>query len=109
MCETVLRDQIIRPENNNPGENRNKTTENTSKHFQVISNRALLCSFPSSRVVQIVKNLSASSKDTKDMSLILGSRRSLGRGNGNPFQYSCFGNPMDRGTWRAAALRVAKS
>ena len=27
MCETVLRDQIIRPENNNPGENRNKTTE----------------------------------------------------------------------------------
>ena len=33
MCETVLRDQIIRPENNNPGENRNKTTENTSKHI----------------------------------------------------------------------------
>ena len=57
MCETVLRDQIIRPENNNPGENRNKTTENTSKHFQVISNRALLCSFPSSWVVQVVKNL----------------------------------------------------
>jgi len=48
-------------------------------------------------------------KDTKDMSLILGSRRSLGRGNGNPFQCSCFGNPMDRETWWAAALRVAKS
>lgn len=66
MCETVLRDQIIRPENNNPGENRNKTTENTSKHFQVISNRALLCSFPSSRVVQIVKNLSASAKGCRE-------------------------------------------
>ena len=43
------------------------------------------------------------------MSLILGPRRSLGRGNGNPFQCSCFGNPMDRETWWAAALRVAKS
>ena len=29
--------------------------------------------------------------------------RSLGEGNGNPFQYSCLGNPMDRGAWRATA------
>ena len=35
--------------------------------------------------------------------------RSPGEGNDNPLQYSCLGNPMDRGTWRARAHRVAKS
>ena len=38
-----------------------------------------------------------------------GSGRSLGEGNGNPLQYSCLGNPMDRGAWQATAHRVAKS
>ena len=28
--------------------------------------------------------------------------------NGNPFQYSCLGNPLDRGTWQPAVCRVAK-
>ena len=32
-----------------------------------------------------------------------------GEGNGNPFQYSCLGNPMDRGAWRATAHGVAQS
>ena len=82
MCETVLGNQIIQHENNNPGENRNKTTGNTSKHFQVVPDRGLLCSFPSSRAVQVVKNLPASAGDTKDMSLILGSRRPPAGGNG---------------------------
>ena len=35
--------------------------------------------------------------------------RSLGEGNGNPFQYSCLGNPMDRGAWRATVHRVTKA
>ena len=35
--------------------------------------------------------------------------RSLGEGNENPFQYSCLGNPMDRGAWRATVHAVAKS
>ena len=35
--------------------------------------------------------------------------RSPGRGNGNPLQYSCLENPMDRGAWWATAHRVAKS
>ena len=39
----------------------------------------------------------------------LGSRRPPGEGNGNPFQYSCLGNPMDRGSWRATVPGVAKS
>ena len=35
--------------------------------------------------------------------------RSPGEGNGNPFQYSCLENPMDRGAWRATDHGVAKS
>ena len=42
----------------------------------------------------VVKNPPANSED---MGLIPGSGRSLGEGNGNPLQYSCLGNPMDRG------------
>ena len=41
--------------------------------------------------------------------LIPGSERSPGEGNGYPLQYSCLGNPMDRGAWRATVQRVAKS
>ena len=41
--------------------------------------------------------------------LIPGLGRSPGEGNGYRFQYSCLGNPMDRGTWQAAAHGVTKS
>ena len=45
-----------------------------------------------------------------DLSLIPGLGRSPGEENGNPIQYSCVENPMDReGAWRAIAHRVAKS
>ena len=44
-----------------------------------------------------------------DTGSIPGSGRSSGGGNGNPLQYSCLRNPMDRGAWRATAHRVAKS
>ena len=44
-----------------------------------------------------------------DLGLIPGSGRSPGEGNGNPFQYSCLENSMDRGAWRAAVHEVAKS
>jgi len=40
--------------------------------------------------------------------LILGSGRSPGKGNGNTQQYSCLGNPMDRGTWQAIVHGVAR-
>ena len=46
-----------------------------------------------------VKNPPASAGDTRDVGSILGSGRSLGEENGNPFQYSCLGNPIDRETW----------
>ena len=44
-----------------------------------------------------------------DAGLIPGPGRSPGKGNGNPLQYFCLGNPMDRGTWRATVHGVAKS
>ena len=47
--------------------------------------------------------------DTGDVGLISGSERSPGGGNGNPPQYSCLKNPMDREAWWAAVQRVAKS
>ena len=47
--------------------------------------------------------------DTRDMGSIPGSGRSHGVGNGTPFQYSCLGNPMDRGPWWATVHGVAKS
>ena len=43
-----------------------------------------------------------------DMHSIPGSRRSPGGGNGNPFQYSCLDNSMDRGTWQATVHGVTK-
>ena len=49
----------------------------------------------------MVKNPSANAGDTRDVGLISGSGRSPGVGNGNPLQYSCLENPMDRGAWRA--------
>ena len=44
-----------------------------------------------------------------DLGSIPGSGRVPGEENGNPFQYSCLRNPMDRGVWWAAVHRVAKS
>ena len=41
--------------------------------------------------------------------MIPGSGRSLGGGHGNPLQYSCLENPMDRGAWRAAVYEVTKN
>ena len=44
-----------------------------------------------------------------DPASISGLGRSLGEGNGNPLQYSCLENPMDRGAWQATVHGVAKS
>ena len=44
-----------------------------------------------------------------NLGLIPGSRRSPGEGNGNPFQYSCLENSMDRGAWQATVHGVTKS
>ena len=44
----------------------------------------------------------------RDPSSILGSGRSPGEGNGNPLQYSCLENPMDRRAWQATVHGVAR-
>ena len=50
-----------------------------------------------------------SAHNVGDLSLIPGLERSPGEGNGNPLQYSCLENPMDRGAWWATVCRVLKS
>ena len=49
----------------------------------------------------VVKNLPA---NAGDVGSILGLERSPGEGNGNPLQYSCPGNPIDRGAWQTIVL-----
>ena len=53
----------------------------------------------------MVKNPPASAGDAGS---IPGSGRSLGEGNGNPLQYSCLGNPVDRGAWKSTVHGVAR-
>ena len=62
-----------------------------------------------SLMAQLVKNPPANAGDIRDMSLIPGSGRSPGEGNGNLLQYSCLENSMDRGAWWVTVYRVAKS
>ena len=59
--------------------------------------------FPGGEVV------SSNAGDTGDAGLIPESGRYPRRGNGNPLQYSCLENPMDRGAWRATVHRVKES
>ena len=54
----------------------------------------------------VVKNMLANAGDT---SSIPGPRRSPGEGNGNPLEYSCLENPMDRGAWQITIHGVTKS
>ena len=57
----------------------------------------------------MLENLPASAGDMRDPGLIPGLGRFPGEGHGNPLQYSCPENPMDRGAWWATVHRVAKS
>ena len=71
----------------------------------------LNCFLPSSSVGfphgSVVKNPPANRRRRYE-GLIPRSRRSLGEGKGNPVQYSCLGNPMDRGAWPATVHGVAR-
>ena len=57
----------------------------------------------------MVKNLRANAGDTGDTGSIPGSGRSPAEGNGNPLQYSCLNNPMDKGEWWATVHGVTKN
>ena len=56
-----------------------------------------------------VKNSPANAGDIRHTGLTPVSGRFPGEGHGNPLQYSCLENPMDRGAWQGTVLRVAKS
>ena len=60
-------------------------------------------------VVLVVKNLPANAGDIRDAGSIPGLGRSPGGGHGNPLQYSCLKNPMDRGAWWAMVHGVSQS
>ena len=68
--------------------------------------RKILHGFPGGTVV---KNLPANTRDARYVSLILGSGRSPGVGNGNPLQYFCPEIFINRGAWQAIVQGVAKS
>ena len=57
----------------------------------------------------VVKNPPANAGDTRNMGSIPGLGRSPGVGNGNPLQYSCLRNPMDRGAWWVTVHGVTES
>ena len=67
------------------------------------------------RAAKMMKGASLIGLDSKesacnagDMGLIPGSGRCPGEGNGNPLQYSCLGNPTDKGVWQATVSGVAR-
>ena len=60
-------------------------------------------------VTLVVSSLPANAGDVEDVGLTPRSGRSLGGENGNPLQYSCLENPMDRGAWWATVHGIAKS
>ena len=61
------------------------------------------------QVVLVVKNPPANGGDIRDVGSVSGLGRFPGGGHGNPLQYSCLENPMDRGTWWATVHRVSES
>ena len=61
-----------------------------------------------SQVALVVKNLPSSAGDIRDTGSILGLGRSSEEGNGNPLQYSCLENSMDRGAWQATVHGIAQ-
>ena len=60
-------------------------------------------------MAQVVQNLPTNAGEVRDVGSIPGSGRSPEGGHGNPFQFSCLENPMDRGALWATVHRVAKS
>ena len=60
-------------------------------------------------MVPVVKNLPANAGAAGDTGSVPESGRSPGGGHGNPLQYSCLENPMDRGAWWTTVHRVSES
>ena len=74
----------------------------------LLFNSLCLYTFLDPQVVLVVRNLPANAGDIRYVDSVPGSGRSPGGGNGNPLQYSCLENPMDRGAWWSTVHGVAK-
>ena len=74
-------------------------------YYKILHTTACAVCFPGGSEV---KNLPANAGATGDMGSILGSRRSPAVGSGNPLQYYCRHNPMDKGAWQAIVRGTAK-
>ena len=68
----------------------------------------VFCHPLTSQVALVVKNPPANAVDLRDEALVPGLGRAPGGGHGNPLQYSCLENPMDRGVWQAIVHGVTK-
>ena len=68
-----------------------------------------ICGIRAPKVAQVVKNPLVNAEVARDVRWIPGLGRSPRGGNGNPLQYSCMENHMDRGTWWAMGHGLAKS
>ena len=69
----------------------------TEVKFSLHAEDMILCIKKTLKVVPVGKNSATNAGDTRDVGLIPGLGKSLGVGNGNPLQYSCLENPMERG------------
>ena len=69
----------------------------------------MLYKFRASWVALAIKNPTAKAGDIRDMGSIPGSGRSPGGEYGNPLQYCCLENPLDRGAWLATVRKIAQS
>ena len=73
---------------------------------EIILNDSIYDQIGPPQVVLVVKNLPANVEVIGDTGSMPGLGRSPGEGNGNPLQYSCLENPMDRGAWQATVHGV---
>ena len=80
----------------------------TEKNF-LMRKWEMLAFHPGFPGASVVKDLPANAGEAGDLGSIPGWGRSPGGGNGNPLQYSCLGNPMDRGARWATVHKVTKS
>ena len=87
------------------GETRVNFNIHVRRAIRAAENQGVICSLQGFPGGSVVKSPPASAGEA---GLIPGSRRFPGGGNGNPLQYSCLGNPMDRRVWWATVRGVTK-
>ena len=86
-----------------------RPNQTSSKFFLFLFHLACSTDFESFQGDAVVKNPSANAGEAGEVGSIPELGMSPGGGNGNPLQYSCLENPMDRGAWKTIVQKAAKS